>query len=107
MTDKRLLLVLAPFALLAACDKAPEGEDGRSASGEVLEGTVSDAMLPLDRVRSEPPLEDPDAFAEVQEEAAEEAAEVAEGEASAERDAEGGEAEEEAPAVDENAAEPE
>lgn len=72
MTDKRPFLVLAPFALLplallAACDREP-AEEG-AATGEVLEGTVSDAMLPLDRVRSEAPLEDPEAFAEVQEKA--------------------------------------
>ena len=42
-----------PLALLAACgDDAAEDGDGRSASGEVLEGTASDAMLPLDQLRS-------------------------------------------------------
>jgi hypothetical protein len=70
MTDKRLILALAPLTIIAACSEEPTG-DGRAASGEVLEGTISDAMLPLDRVRSEPPLEDPEAFAEVQEQAAE------------------------------------
>ena len=94
MTDKRLIVTLLPIALLAACTEEPVDEG--QATGEVLEGTVSDAMLPVDRVRSEPPLEDPEAFAEVQEEAAEAAAEVegageAEGEASSE---EAGEAEE-------------
>ena len=69
MTDKRFLALLAPLALLAACNDAPK-DDGRAASGEVLEGTVSDAMLPIDRVQSEPPLEDPEAFAKVQEKAA-------------------------------------
>jgi hypothetical protein len=60
---KRQILALLALALLAACGgEAPTG-DGRSASGEVLEGTISDAMLPVDRVRSEPPLEDPEAFA--------------------------------------------
>jgi hypothetical protein len=68
MTDKRLLALLAPLALLAACNDTPK-DDGRAASGEVLEGTVSDAMLPVDRVQSEPPLEDPEAFAKVQEKA--------------------------------------
>ena len=66
MTDKRLFLVLPALALLAACNDAPS-DDSRSASGEVLEGTISDAMLPVERVRTEPPLEDPDAFAEAQE----------------------------------------
>jgi hypothetical protein len=64
MTVKRLLLALPAFALLAACGgNAPANNDGRAASGEVLEGTISDEMLPLDSVRSEPPLEDPEAFA--------------------------------------------
>jgi hypothetical protein len=64
MTVKRPM-ILAPFvlALLAACGSEPSGGDGRAASGEVLEGTISDAMLPVDRVRSEAPLEDPEAFA--------------------------------------------
>ena len=66
MTDKRLLLALPALALLAACggEKTPSN-DSRSASGEVLEGTISDEMVPVDRVRSEPPLEDPAAFAKV------------------------------------------
>ena len=68
MTDKRLVLALLPLVLLAGCDREP-AEEG-AATGEVLEGTVSDAMLPLDRVRSEPPLEDPEAFADAQSEAA-------------------------------------
>ena len=63
MTDKRLILALPALALLAACGGDAPASDGRSASGEVLEGTISDAMLPVDRVRSEPPLEDPEAFA--------------------------------------------
>ena len=91
MSDKRLILALAPLALLAACNEDTPVDDGRSASGEVLEGTISDAMLPLDRVQSEPPLEDPDAFAEAQseaDEAAGEATEDAEGEAGDEEAAE-------------------
>ena len=70
MTGKRLLFPLIPLALLAACNDAP-ADEGRAAAGEVLEGTISDAMLPVDRVTSEPPLEDPEAFAEVQQQAAE------------------------------------
>jgi hypothetical protein len=70
MTHKRLIVMLLPLAMLAACGEEAVG-DGRAASGEVLEGTISDAMLPIDRVQSEPPLEDPEAFAEVQEEASE------------------------------------
>jgi len=95
MTDKRLIVVLLPLALLAACGEEP-ADDGRAASGEVLEGTISDAMLPLDRVQSEPPLEDPEAFAEAQEKAAAQApGGEGGGEADAEpADTEAGEAEE-------------
>ena len=50
MTDKRLFLLL-PLALLAACNDAP-ADGSRAASGEVLEGTISDAMLPVDPVQS-------------------------------------------------------
>lgn len=67
MTAKRLLLALSAFALVAGCDREAPVEG--LAEGDVLEGTISDAMLPLDRVRSEAPLEDPEAFAAAQEEA--------------------------------------
>jgi hypothetical protein len=64
LTGLRLFLALAPIAFLAACggDSASE-TDGRAASGEVLEGTISDAMLPLDTVHSQPPLAEPEVAA--------------------------------------------
>jgi len=84
MTDTRPFLapmpVVAALALLAGCGGEPSADDGRAASGEVLEGTISDSMLPLDRVRSEAPLEDPEAFAEALEEAGEAPASQADGE---------------------------
>jgi hypothetical protein len=53
----RFLAPLVPLALLAACGEEPAADgDGRSASGQVLEGSISDDMLPLDKVQSEPPL---------------------------------------------------
>lgn len=47
----------APLALLAlaACGSEPKPTGG-SADGEILPGSASDAMLPLDTVRSQPPL---------------------------------------------------
>ena len=44
--------------LLAACGSEPPASegDGETAAGEVLEGTISDAMIPLDQLRSQPPL---------------------------------------------------
>jgi len=53
----------AALLLLAACEEeaaeAPRtGEQGGKAAGEVLGGTISDDMLPLERLRSQsPPLE--------------------------------------------------
>ena len=87
MTVKPQLLVLPALALLAACGgDNTSGNDGRAASGEVLEGTISDEMLPVDRVRSEPPLEDPEAFAKARSAASEAAGEAAEDEDAAETD---------------------
>ena len=58
----RLPLACFPLALLAACGGGSDGnDDARTASGEVLEGTISDAMIPLDQLRSEAPLMKPEA----------------------------------------------
>jgi len=56
LNPSRLLAAALLVSALCACgDNDPaEGE----ATGEVLEGTISDEMLPLDRVRSEAPLAD-------------------------------------------------
>lgn len=47
-------LIALPLALSACGEK--KAEDKASAAGEILPGSISDAMLPLDTVRSEPPL---------------------------------------------------
>ena len=53
---KKPLLMLAAAALLAltACSKKPETQ--AQAGGEILEGSIRDAMLPLDTATSQPPL---------------------------------------------------
>ena len=53
--------VLACALALAACggDNGGKGK-GRDASAEVLEGTISDGMIPLDELRSESPLAPPE-----------------------------------------------
>jgi hypothetical protein len=61
--------VLAFGMALAGCseDAAPEPEasPNATASGEVLGGTISDDMLPLESLRSRPaPIEDPGANAD-------------------------------------------
>lgn len=55
---RKTIVAVALVALLAACDSGTEEtSDGRTAEGEVLGGTISDAMLPLDTVQSQsPPL---------------------------------------------------
>jgi hypothetical protein len=58
MTALRLALtLLAPLAL-AACGSGSDTKqkDQRTAAGEILPGSASDAMLPYDTVRSQPPL---------------------------------------------------
>lgn len=66
----RLPLVLLPIALLAACgdDKGDAGD--RAVAGEVQKGTISDAMLPLDTVRSQPPFAEPEIAKQVAQQAA-------------------------------------
>lgn len=58
MPALRLALILALPLALAACGSGSDkkGKDQRTAAGEILPGSVSDAMLPYDTVRSQPPL---------------------------------------------------
>ena len=52
----RLLAVAVISLPLAACgDSGSSQGDDRTASGEVLQGSISDEMLPLDQVTSQPP----------------------------------------------------
>jgi hypothetical protein len=64
-----VLLVAGPLALSACQDEAPLEENAdeadRAAKGEVLGGTISDDMIPLDRLRSQsPPVADGPAAAQ-------------------------------------------
>jgi hypothetical protein len=57
MMRYRRLVVAAAFALaLAGCGGGDKETAQGSAGGEILPGSTSDAMLPLDTVRSQPPL---------------------------------------------------
>ena len=63
MTFRLPATVTALALLLSACgdDAAEELAEGeREAAAEVLDGSISDEMLPLDSVRSQPPSEDED-----------------------------------------------
>lgn len=52
----RLLIIVLPVLLLAGCGgHKKQATDKRTASGEVLQGTISDSMLPLAQVTSQPP----------------------------------------------------
>lgn len=52
---RRLALATLCFGL-AACGSDTKAPAAADAGGEVLEGSISDAMLPLDTVRSQAPL---------------------------------------------------
>ena len=52
---RRVAIMLILPLTLAGCGGSDDG-GGATAAGEVLPGSVSDAMLPLDTVRSQPPL---------------------------------------------------
>ena len=59
----RYLPIPAALLLLSACNNepetAPQDDDSGGARGEVLDGTISDDMLPLDTVTSQSPPENP------------------------------------------------
>lgn len=60
MSKFACLMVLVPLLVLSACKEEAKlsDDDGRNAQGEVLQGSISDAMIPLDELRSQPPLQD-------------------------------------------------
>lgn len=52
----RIATALFACLALAACQSEPKKETGGTAQGEILPGSTSDAMLPLDTVKSQAPL---------------------------------------------------
>ena len=56
MTTLRFAALIAVSLTLAGCQKERGPTDAKVAGGEVLPGSASDAMLPLDTVRSQAPL---------------------------------------------------
>ena len=61
--NRSLPLALLPIVLLPACGGGENRDGDGRASGQVAEGTISDAMLPLDTVRSQAPLAAPESLA--------------------------------------------
>jgi hypothetical protein len=55
MRLRPLSLCILPL-VLAACQGEKEPAEASTAQGEILQGSASDAMLPLDTVRSQAPL---------------------------------------------------
>lgn len=56
MRSLTLVFLPAAFALAACSDVIPSRDnDARQAEGEVLGGTISDEMLPLDQIQSQSP----------------------------------------------------
>lgn len=58
MSGLRASVPVALALVLAGCDR-PAEPDRADAGGQILEGSIGDAMLPLDTVRSQPPLAGP------------------------------------------------
>jgi len=54
--NRTLLLVALSTLALAACHKGAKNNDQRTASGEVLQGSIGDAMIPYESLKSKPPL---------------------------------------------------
>lgn len=102
MRVARLAVPLAAVLLLGACDYfgTPSADSEGTASGEVLPGSVSDAMIPTDDLTSQPP-----ALAPQPGEGGTSASEGAEGEEAAVDSAAAEPAAETAPAEPEAAAE--
>jgi hypothetical protein len=55
---KRALILALPLALAACEQQAADApaEQGKAAAGEVLPGSISDAMIPLEQLDSQAPL---------------------------------------------------
>jgi hypothetical protein len=56
MTKLNRLIAIAALGLALAACKDNQKATGGTADGEILPGSASDAMLPLDNVRSQAPL---------------------------------------------------
>lgn len=56
MTKLNRLIVIAALGLALGACKDNKRATGGTADGEILPGSTSDAMLPLDNVRSQAPL---------------------------------------------------
>ena len=56
MIDNRRQLIAVAFACLVLAGCGKKAAEGNKAAGEVLEGTISDAMIATDQTRSQPPL---------------------------------------------------
>ena len=54
--QRRRFLAAAALACLIVGGCERKAAEGNQAAGEVLEGTISDAMIATDQTRSEPPL---------------------------------------------------
>ena len=53
---RKLALIALPLLLLGACKGGTRDQGAGKAEGEILAGSASDAMLPVDTVRSQAPL---------------------------------------------------
>ncbi|GEO00158.1 hypothetical protein NSE01_19900 [Novosphingobium sediminis] len=56
LPTRTVIAALAPLLFLGACGKSSGPQAGSTASGEILPGSVSDAMLDTDRSQAQAPL---------------------------------------------------
>ena len=56
MKPIRILLTVSIAFALAACHRGGKENDQRTASGQVLQGSISDGMIPYEALKSKPPL---------------------------------------------------
>jgi len=56
LPPRQLILAIAPLLLLCGCGQSSAPHASSTASGEILPGSVSDAMLDTDRSQTQAPL---------------------------------------------------
>lgn len=73
-TLRASLCLSTAIVVLAGCGGSEPAIEGEGAKGDVLEGSISDEMVPLDTVRSQPPLAERAEIEDGQEDAADDEA---------------------------------
>lgn len=56
LPSRSVAIVLVPLLALGACNSSSSPQASSTASGEILQGSISDAMLDTDRSQAQAPL---------------------------------------------------